>query len=360
MSRVAEIGAQVVTCTYDVDASTKDMDAHRSASMTSIATRPRTVFTPPVLPADRMIRIGEVLFQTNPRWTVNSPDNPPVRSVLNGIIVKGIAPDTHVNAKRAAMRKMMQPIGFSRKDIAVVPTNSGSFSVPDKPVALDSGMFTATNLGQKPIEVGQAMQIRIPNVDVQKQYSDGTTQFSENRAVCEFVTLKMKHTLAGWFGEQTENDEVEAARPRRQDEPAFVPERRGMLNTLIRAMPDADQARISQLMLHGDPHFRHNADALLALTRAAIMQRIGRKYLGVASTGADKGRKLNINQQPLTNLVSRAVDYDLRKVDFVPHPVPANGTLYAVPAAPAVRAAPAVPAAPAVRAAPAAPAAAGL
>jgi hypothetical protein len=290
MSRIASRGLQPVNAVYDTRGVIEDV-AYQQLTGT-VSGKKSILYDSPVVPKDRSIVVGETAFTKAKGWVDGTPDDPEVRTVLNGLTFMHTGTD-----KQTSLRKSIRPVGIALKTVVYDTTNTNR-GPSDQPVLAVSGQLTTVNTGDKHIEMGQAVQIVLPRPDTKYQYDDKVNYFSANRAVLAYEKLEMNHTFLGEY----ENNEA------LRDALNHVFEKAANGDTKI-----ANGFKNSFEGLLNDPAEQIKFDALLAMTRASTMYQL-RRYVGTSISGAEKGRKFKCNVQPLTNLVSRAVDSNLKSM----------------------------------------------
>lgn len=291
MSRVASRGIQPFNAVYDNRGVREDVEYQQVSGRGT--SRKRTLYDSPVVAKDRSIIAGEVAFTKSKVWVPGSADDPEVRSALNGLTVLTSGKDL----TPADVRKYIRPVGIASKTV-VYDTVNTNIGPSDQPVLAVSGHLTVVNTGQTSIPMGHAVQVSLPGKEVLNQYDDKVNIPSPNRVVMAYESLKMQHTFKGEYAKNKKlRDAFDAvfAKIEANNGPSKADSQK-MLEGAMSSSNPMDQLRM---------------DAMLAMVRAASMYQL-RNYVCTSLTGAEKGHKIKLNVQPLTNLVSRAVDIDLK------------------------------------------------
>lgn len=291
-------GIQPLNAVYDVRSTVRDL-THQTSSGVASGGQQKSMsilYDAPTLQQDRSILMGEVLFTPARAWIPGANDDPEVRSCLNGVLFK--TNGKTLEDKKKDLRKSIRPVSIALKHV-IFDTPNIARGPSDQPVGAVAGQMTVTNLGDKPIEMGQAMQIAMPTTEFMNQYNDGITKVSDNRRAIAYKKLEMPHTLKGVYDSPDEKfkEAVEAA-------------------CLVIAKGNKSEAKklkegFENALKDPDVELKLIRDSVVAASRAAITYKIKRCIGGVLK-GGEPGQKFVCNSQPMTNLVARAVDPDIR------------------------------------------------
>lgn len=125
--------------------------------------------------SDRSMIVGELAYEVKrAKWTPGSSRDPHVRTSLNGLNTSDI-----------------RATGVCLKTIPYDATRLDS-DPSDDPVLAVSGHMTVTNLGQKPIKLGDAVKYELPAENVGNQYKDGVNLLSDDRKVLAYESIHVQ------------------------------------------------------------------------------------------------------------------------------------------------------------------------
>lgn len=288
MSRIAQRGELVVNAKYDTEGRMADID-HRSMSASLNSAR-ESLYDSVPYNSDHTLMLGEVAVARVNKHPGGYLEQPKVRTVLNGMVLNKKCKDKPLAVKKKMFRESIRLVGVCSKTVKYDSARP-DIDPSDKPVIIVGGQLSTVNTGQKHIEVGNAVRAVLPSPTTVNQYQDGVNVFSPNRAVMAFEPLVLHHTFKKVYDDHENNGVRAAIHKIMSDMHENEKEKTALIAGFEESLKNAEVAARMDRMLHA--------------ARAATMAQMQR-FVGVSTTSANVGERMQLAVHPITNLVSRA------------------------------------------------------